>query len=172
MTSKTFASVSRTKSNLPDLKKLIEKISKTAIYVGIPEEGKRNTRPVPGEPTNAELGFKHEFGSPAEHIPPRPFLEPGVKQDKEKISSLMRKAVKQALKGDDASFDKGMEAAAMTAAASVKTYMAEADFAPLAPMTIQMRLKKHPNDDPSQMQPLIDTGSLRNAIEGVVVKED
>ena len=135
MTNKPFASIAKTKSGLGDLNRIVDKIRRTRIYVGVAEGADGDVRGG-DEPTNSQLGFKHEFGDD--------------------------------LKG----FDKRMEAAALTAAASVQEYMVKADFAPLSPMTIRERLKRNPNQDPATMKPLIDTGSLRQAIQGIVIEED
>ena len=171
MTNKPFASIAKTKSGLGDLNRIVDKIRRTRIYVGVAEGADGDVRGG-DEPTNSQLGFKHEFGSPYENIPPRPFLQTGVKYNKGTILGLMRGAMEQALSDDLKGFDKRMEAAALTAAASVQEYMVKADFAPLSPMTIRERLKRNPNQDPATMKPLIDTGSLRQAIQGIVIEED
>ena len=172
MTNKPFASIAKTKSGLGDLNRIVDKIRRTRIYVGVAEGADGDVRG--GDEPNSCLNPSCELvgSSPYENIPPRPFLQAGVQYNKGTISGLMRGAMEQALSDDLKGFDKRMEAAALTAAASVQEYMVKADFAPLSPMTIRERLKRNPNQDPATMKPLIDTGSLRQAIQGIVIEED
>ena len=92
--------------------------------------------------TIAQLGFIHEFGSPAANIPARPFLVPGVESVKDKIGADLGKAAKAALKGDESGFDAQMKKTSIDAAEAVKSYMKSGDFAPRAPATIKTRQKK------------------------------
>lgn len=67
------------------------------VFVGIAddttdrEEGK-------GEVTNAELLFIHTNGSPVNNVPARPVIEPAIKDDKDRLSDMMKKAADFAFK--------------------------------------------------------------------------
>lgn len=155
------------------IKGALERLAKTAVYVGIPTESKGDKRPD-GEPiTNSELGYIHEFGSPAAHIPARPFLRPGVQKAEGWLRRSMRNAAACALTEDEDGFERQLETVALKAETAVKDYMTSASFESLATSTVKRReakIKKLGSSDMT-IKPLIDTGNLRNAIVGVVVKE-
>lgn len=169
--SKAFAKVAHTKRGVTSLDYALKSIIKTKIYVGIPEGGKGDKRDDQSPITNSALGFIHEFGAPSRNIPARPFLEPSIRQAREEISGMMKKAAVRMIHGDVDAYDRILEGCALHCASVVKTYMTDADFQPLAKATIKARLYKHPGDDPDSMKPLLDTGSLRNAIEALVIKD-
>ncbi|HCA7460069.1 TPA: hypothetical protein MX372_004907, partial [Enterobacter roggenkampii] len=54
----------------------LKSISKKEVLVGIPEEDSEREDVPFG---NAGIGYVNEYGSPAQNIPPRPHLIPGVK---------------------------------------------------------------------------------------------
>ena len=85
----------------------------------------------------------------------------------------MRKAAVEAMRGNEDAFSEQMERAALGAAVAVQEYMREGEFAPLAPSTVRQRIRKIKKLGSTDMtiKPLIDTGSLRQAITGVVVEE-
>lgn len=157
----------------------LKSLQRKALYVGIAKDSELDSRGS-DEPSNSHLGFIHEFGSPMENIPARPFLVPGVKDDMNRIKRGMGNAMRFALNGDEERCDAALEATAINAASAVKNYMATADFAPLSPVTIQRRresrqtqsMRKEEKDmDSSLIKPLIDTGTLQRAIDGFFVEE-
>lgn len=155
------------------LQKAFDRMKRTAIYVGIPS-GADDDKRDDGEPiTNSELGYIHEFGSPSANIPARPFLKPGVQSNEGTLRKRMRKAAVEAMRGNEDAFSEQMERAALGAAVAVQEYMREGEFAPLAPSTVRQRIRKIKKLGSTDMtiKPLIDTGSLRQAITGVVVEE-
>nr|DAV51111.1 MAG TPA: virion morphogenesis protein [Caudoviricetes sp.] len=172
MSAKTILSVEHKVKKSKNLKKAFEDIMRSSIYVGIANDSSKNGR-KDGAPTNAQLGYIHERGSPAANIPPRPFLEPGVKSAKEKIEKGLERAAKMAMSGDEKGFEAQMERVALSSASAVKGYMRSGEFAPLSETTIRKRLEKikKSGGTGSVIKPLIDTASLLNAIDGVVVKE-
>lgn len=71
-----------------------------------------------------------------------------------------------------------LERLAICSASAVKNYMQTADFEPLKPRTIanrnRSRLTKGTRENEMEglgIRPLINTGQLRDAIDGVVVEE-
>ena len=190
MTKKGLVSVRRSKSGLPQAEKIIKTLQKTAVYVGIPQDGKENQRKHESI-TNADLGFIHEFGSPAARIPARPFLVPAVKEQKANIRSSLQKAAKLGIEGDEKGMDRELEKLALKTAVAVPEYVTanQDQFTPLKPRTIKARQRK--NDKLAKQYDrqrkrmgidkknlgisdkitiLMDTRELLGAITGVVVK--
>ena len=58
-----------------------------AVYVGIPSA---YTKREDGRITNAEIGYINEFGSPKQHIPPRPFLNPAIRECTPQCAQLLK----------------------------------------------------------------------------------
>jgi hypothetical protein len=119
-----------------------------------------------GPLSNAALGYIHEYGSPVNNIPARPFLAPGVKTAREEIDKRMKGVAKLALKGEPEKIDAELNNLGMLVAGAVQIYMSDAShFAPLAPSTIAAR-KRRGRQPP--YSPLIDTGALRRSIKYVI----
>lgn len=166
-------------NNTKALNDAVRALAKKSLYVGI-AKGSTGDKRTDGGPDNHLLGFVHEKGSPSANIPPRPFLLPGVESVKENIKDSMGKAMELALKGKEKECDAMLERTAIETATAVKDYMNTADFEPLKPATIRNRHRsrltkskreEEINEDASKIQPLINTGSLRNSIDGYFVKE-
>lgn len=153
------------------------------VLVGIPKDKTtREDEPI----TNAAIGYIQEYGSPANNIPPRPFLGPGIKKSREKIIPFFEKAAMAVLSGDEKAIQANFEKAGLIASACVKNYLATADFKPLSLATIRNRAYRNggrgvagakeelarlraggkPNNN--LVRPLIDTGQLANSITYVV----
>lgn len=159
-----------------ELNQVLQHLAKTAVYVGIAAGSKGDTRT--DGPSNHLLGFVHENGSPANNIPPRPFLVPGLEANREMIVDGLKGAMDCALKGDEKKCCRTLERLAIRSASAVKSYMQTADFEPLKPRTIanrnRSRLTKGTRENEKEgvgIRPLINTGQLRDAIDGVVVEE-
>ena len=158
---------------------VVKQLAKKALYVGI-ASGESGDARNDGAPANSILGYVHEFGSPSKNIPARPFLIPAVEGFQKEISNGMAKAMQMALEGDEKGCDEALERTAIRTASEVKKYMTEADFEPLAHRTIVNRQRNRMTKsqrkeeielDTSSIKPLIDTGQLRDAIQGYFVKE-
>lgn len=160
-----------------ELNQALKRLAKTAVYVGIAAGSKDDTR-NDGGPSNHLLGFVHENGSPVNNIPPRPFLVPGLEANREMIVDGLKGAMDCALKGDEKKCGQTLERLAIRSASAVKSYMQTADFEPLKPRTIanrnRSRLTQGTRENEMEgvgIRPLINTGQLRDAIDGVVVEE-
>jgi hypothetical protein len=150
-------------------------MAKTRLVVGIPEEKtKRNDKM-----NNATLGYIHEFGSPANNIPARAWLVPGVKASQPKWTKLMEKAGQFAFEGELPKFDAAMNSAGTVAVSSVKTHITAGIPPPLAPLTRARRQAKRkktktgPSPLPSMfggMTPLVDTAQMLNSVTYVLRK--
>ncbi len=163
--------------NSADLLKNLKKVAKAQLLVGV--SSKTSKRPG-GEISNAQLAFIHEHGSVSAGIPPRPFLHPGVKAAKPKITVFFRQAVDAVRAGHVADAELALEKAGLVAQSSVKNAIRNGDFAPLRPATITYRnrsratIGKRENEKRGSLnfganvKPLINTGELLKSITYVV----
>lgn len=165
------------------------------VLVGIPEaETARQDDGSNSHPTNAGLGYIHEFGSPRANIPARPFLIPGVRKATSSVMPHLRGACAAALDGKPDTADKELVSAGLIAESSAKREITTGDFVPLKPETVAWRFLQRgtktrraseeryldlidqgvsPADAQSAagIRPLINTGQLRAAITSVVRKK-
>jgi phage gpG-like protein len=143
--------------------KSIHAMSKQQVLIGIPADAK--ARPDDAWVTNAQLGYLHEFGSPARNIPARPFLIPGVKAATERCEKILKDSARHALSHDTNAIERGLNQAGLMAQASVKQTLKQGEgFAPLKESTLQARRRKGFKGE----SPLIRTGQLLNSITYVV----
>ncbi len=177
MKPKSLASLNHT-SHVQELNKSLERLKRSVVFVGIASGSKTDAR-EDGGPPNHLLGFVHEHGSPAANIPPRPFLVPGVKSGKEKVTKHLEAAMRAALNDDDKAVKALLEQAGSDAVSAVKLYMRNGTFEPLKPSTIKnrnrSRLTKGKRENEQQgknIQPLTNTGALRDALDFYVEDGD
>lgn len=143
--------------------KSVQALTGKQVMVGIPATNAYR----PGETvTNAMLGYIHEFGSPAAHIPPRPFLIPGIESVKDQVVNRLQAAAKKALDGDVSAVDSALMQIGLLAQSAVQKKITDGPFVPLAPATIAARKAK----GHAGIKPLIDTGALRQAVSYVIRK--
>ncbi len=101
-------------------------------------------------------------------LPPRPFLEPGIKNAQDDITASMKKAANAALSGKPADVDKAMNAAGLKAQSAAQSIISNSEgLAPLADSTLASRRSRGRTGD----KPLEDTGQLRNSITYVLRKK-
>lgn len=154
-------------------------ISNKDVLVGIPaEDSQREDVPF----GNAGIGYINEKGSPAQNIPARPHLQPGVKSVEAQTIPLLKAAAQAALDGDISGADRALNQAGTVAANGVKRYMTITGFTPLAESTLKGRAARGRKGaakelasraagnlpDNANARPLIDTGQYRRAITSVV----
>lgn len=153
-----------TKDGVPDLLKAIKALTSKEVLVGIPDTGAgRDDDAI----SNAEIGYLMETGSPAQNIPERPHLVPGVEDARDKIERRLKAGAQVALSGKVAEVDATLTAIGITAENAVKSKITAGPFAPLSPKTIAKRKAK----GRTGTKPLIDTGQYRRAITHVVRKK-
>lgn len=178
-----------TKNNVNSVIAAITKLTRKQVLIGIPDAN--TSRQQTGPVTNADLGYIHEFGSPAANIPARPFLIPGVRKSLPQVMPHLYGACAAAIDGKSAVADKELVAAGLIAELSAKREINTGNFIPLKPETVAWRYlqrntkTRRPNEErylklidqgmsPADAQsatgikPLINTGQLRNAITSVV----
>lgn len=134
------------------------------VLVGIPSTtAGRTDTPI----NNAEIGYLMETGSPAQNIPERPFLVPGVENAQDKFIPHLKAAGLSALEGKTALIERDFDRAGIVAANAVKAKIADGDFTPLSPRTLQKRRAKGRTSE----KPLNDTGKMREAVGHVIRKK-
>lgn len=143
-----------------EMLKAVENLTKMEVLVGIPAGSDRTG----GGPTNAMLGYVHEYGSPARNIPARPFLHPGIRAAQSKIEAVFRKGADAALSGDEKAGDVALNSAGLIGMTEAKKMITSGNFAPLKPATIAARRRKGFYSE----KPLVVTASLLNSITYVI----
>lgn len=150
-----------TKDRVGDILRSVRALTEKEVLIGIPSTtAGRDDTPI----NNAEIGYLMETGSPAQNIPPRPFLVPGVESARAKFIPHMKQAGISALEGKAGDVDRGFEGAGMIAASSVQQKITEGPFTPLSSVTLAKRRAKGRTSE----KPLIDTGQLRRSVTYVV----
>ena len=119
------------------------------VNVGVPE-GKREEDGTPV----AMIAAVHEFGSPSQGIPERPFLRVAVQRNRQKYVRLNRINLVKMLRGQ-ATVDQALRQLGEMAKGDVQTEIRSGDFAPLKPATIKRK---------GSSRPLIDTGQMVQSI--------
>jgi phage gpG-like protein len=151
------------------LKNILEKLNsfkRLEVLIGIPTDltTRKPSEDEEIESSNAELGFIHEFGSPLDDIPKRPFLVPGVKKVKSKLTTILKKAAKN-FTGEGSPIKLGLEQAGTVARdASKNIIVTQENFTPLSAKTIALRKRKNFDGEKA----LIRTAQLLNSITYVV----
>ncbi|QDW33791.1 hypothetical protein FFE93_012440 [Yersinia sp. KBS0713] len=144
-----------------DVLAALKAIGRKDVLIGIPEE-KSEREDIPFG--NAGIGYINEFGSPAQNIPPRPHLQPGVRSVQDETTQKLKQAAQAVLAGNQAAADRALEQAGIIASNAVKRYITITGFTPLADSTISARLRRGRSGD----KPLIDTGQYRRTITSIV----
>ena len=174
--------------NLGSLIKSLNELASKEVLVGIPDS-KASRNNEDGEPVNnAQLGYIHEYGSPANHIPARPFLGIGITNAKKAISAQLAKTAKDAIDGKSNRVENGLNRAGIIAQNSVKSVFSSGELQPLANSTLRSRVSRggtrgkaaskelrmraeYGISSNEEIKPLVDTGQLRNSITYVVRKK-
>ncbi|HEY8354200.1 MAG TPA: hypothetical protein VIK69_04220 [Methylophilaceae bacterium] len=177
--------MSRVRVKIDRLKEVVRNINELVrkdVLVGVPGETADRDQEEYGPMNNPTLAYIHDNGSPAANIPARPFMQPGIEAEQDRIAAHLRKAAAATLDGLNQKANDELEAAGMVASSSVKNQITSGDFAPLSEATLRARAARGrkgakaelesraagnaPNND--NARPLIDTGQLRQSITYVV----
>lgn len=144
---------------LPDMLRRMAAVAQRDVLVGIPAGEQRDDGP-----TNAEIGYQNEFGSPANNIPARPHLIPGVAAVQDKAVARLTQAASAAATGRMSDAERHLHAAGMIAQSSVRRTLTTAAYRPLSERTLAERRAR----GRTGTKPLIDTGQYRNSVTYVV----
>lgn len=147
--------------------KALRSLTRNQCLIGVPAAN-ADRDPEPGEPkqsaSNALIGYIMETGSPAQNIPARPFLVPGVESVEPEIARRYQAGALAVLDGRATDLDPTHSAVGLIAVAAVQAKIADGPFVPLAPRTLAARQAKGRTGE----KPLIDTGQLRRAQNFVI----
>lgn len=75
------------------LKDVLKHLDDYKVLIGIPEDYDLNIR-NDSNLNNSDIGYIHEYGSPATNLPARPFLEPGVEDAEGENIRILNKQLK------------------------------------------------------------------------------
>ncbi|HDR9029897.1 TPA: hypothetical protein QDB14_004119 [Burkholderia vietnamiensis] len=126
---------------LDEVLKSIAALVQKEVLVGVPDStaGRKDE----GEPiSNAEIGYLMEKGSPANNVPARPHLVPGVEDALPTVTAQLQKGVEAALRGDLSKIDARLDAAGNVAVSSVRLRIRSNIPPPLAPSTVANRYRQ------------------------------
>jgi len=169
-----------------DLRAAMQVLVSQEVLVGFPEDTTDRDDEDPTEGiTNAALGYIHDTGMPEQNIPARPFMDPGIRDNKDKIATALVSVAKGAVsKGTAQHAMKGLHRVGIIAATGLKRKLNEGIPPPLAESTLQERARRGRKGAKKELErraageaastefakPLIDTGQLRNALSYVIRK--
>lgn len=188
---------------LKDVFERVKKASGNFVVVGVtsdkserkPTKRKGSNKQGDENVNNASLAYLHENGSPADHIPPRPFLKQGIAEMKKEIPAMLSNGLRRELDGKKGALNQSMHAVGLRARNAVQAYIRDSShFAPLSDTTIENRAADRDNSsfhtnkglykelrragfDRRQAQhiagykPLIDTGALIGSINYGIRKD-
>jgi hypothetical protein len=163
----------------------INLMQRQEVLIGIPQEDTaRKIEPGTQPVTNAELAYIHTYGSPLQHIPARPFLQPPINANIDVLIASMQKTLQAALAGNSTGVEAGFKKTGMLGRDFAKKWFTDPrnNWAPNALYTAKIKIAKKFKSkkkfnaavaafqagDQSYSMPLIDTGALRNAITYVI----
>ena len=123
----------------------IKEFTDKSVFIGVTEQ-KTGRSPGPGrsgpQPTNAELAYIHENGSPARNIPARPFLRPAIAQLRDLAAPIFMQTAKAEMAGNKGSVLRGLNRVGQMGVALAKGIILAGDFKPLAAQTIRDRARR------------------------------
>ncbi|EPI9178096.1 hypothetical protein ACTD2Z_004441 [Yersinia enterocolitica] len=91
---------------------------------------------------NAQIGYINEYGSPAQNIPARPHLQPGVQSVQDKTIAKLKQAAQAVFDGNSAAAEKALNQAGLIASDAVRRYMTITNLIPLADSTLAARARR------------------------------
>ncbi|MGK8887369.1 hypothetical protein [Burkholderia gladioli] len=133
--------VKMTQDNLDAVLKSIAALVQQEVLVGVPDStaGRKDE----GQPiSNAEIGYIMEAGSPANNVPARPHLVPGVEHALPAVTKQLERGVGAALDGKVEKVDQQLHAAGTLAVSSVQMTIRNNIPPPLAPSTVANRYRQ------------------------------
>ncbi|USS43717.1 hypothetical protein NFI99_04510 [Burkholderia glumae] len=154
--------VKMTQDSLGTVLKSIEALMRQEVLVGVPDStaGRKDE----GTPiSNAEIGYIMETGSPANNVPARPHLVPGVEDALPRVTAQLQRCVDATLSGNLEKVGQSLGAAGTLAASSVRLRIRSNVPPPLAPSTVANRYQQSRTKEPRKAEKdyaaLIDAGA-------------
>jgi hypothetical protein len=145
---------------------IIKRFKNDAVLVGIPSS--KSAREDDSEITNAAILAINHFGSPANHIPPRPVMTIGIKNAQDKIAEEFKKAAQATLTKGTAALEIYYERAGIIASTSVKKVINDQEGIQ-GPSDATLKAREYLTKAGFKgTKSLVVTGQMRNAITYVV----
>lgn len=158
--------------NYADVLDALKQLSGTDVLVGIPAD--KAQRDDGGPLNNAEIGYLQSTGATVEidgetvTLPPRPFLDMGIEDSRDKTTARLKLAAQAALDGNASLAEQHLEAAGQIARDAAKAVIGDGDrLTPLSEKTLKRRRAVGIPGD----KPLYAHGFLLRAINYVVRKK-
>lgn len=148
----------------------LKQLSGTDVLVGIPAGPQREDAPL----SNAELGYLQSTGATVQidgntvTLPPRPFLDMGIEDSRDKTTARLKLAAQAALEGDTNLSEQHLEAAGLIAQVAAQAVIGSGDrLTPLSEKTLERRRAEGLPGE----KPLYAHGYLMRSITYVVRKK-
>jgi hypothetical protein len=168
------------KDDVAKFVKAINDLAGLRVMIGVPADHPEGASPGSNQrndgPTNALLAYIHNTGSPAQNIPARPHLVPGVEKALPRMVAFLRRAATFASKGNQQGMMQNLHAVGLLGQNAVRQEITTGQFAPLAPATVRARMRKLAKSGGkvapgfTAIKPLLDSGQLRAAYAYVIRK--
>ncbi|SAQ27909.1 phage protein [Klebsiella oxytoca] len=149
----------------------LKQLSGTDVLVGISAD--KAQRDDGGPLNNAEIGYLQSTGATVEidgetvTLPPRPFLDMGIEDSRDKTTARLKLAAQAALDGNVGMAEQHLEVAGQIARDAAKAVIGAGDR--LIPLSEKTKAKRRRNGQ--DFKPLYDHGFLLRAINYVVRKK-
>lgn len=156
-------SVSVTRKKTPQGKRtdgLMAALNGSHVLVGFPQ-GDPKLQRSEGTMSNASLAAIHNYGSPEQHIPPRPFMNEAMEdsENKRKVKILMLGGLRRVLVGRE-SIRGMLGKTGEFMVGAIKDSIRNGEWTPNKPRTIAVK---------GSSRPLIDTAQMMNSVSAKVV---
>lgn len=170
-------------NKLPGLLTSMGTLTQQELFVGVPQD-KTSRKDEKAAMNNATLAYIHDNGSPAQNIPARPFMRPGIEAASGQVSQRFKAAAQQALHNESQAVSSNLNAAGLIAQTSIKNTINEGIAPPLSDATLKGRIRNKTAVKGAKMElanraagnapgigfakPLVATGQLRNSISYIL----
>lgn len=172
-----------TKDKVADIIRAVASLASKDVLVGVSDSAaeRDDDQPI----SNAAIGYIMETGSPANNIPARPHLVPGIQDVQAEVAERLGKGAKAALSGSTSGADTALNAAGLIGQHGVRAKITDGPFVPLSESTLRARARRGRKGaakelasraagnqpDNTNAKPLIDTGQYRQSITYVIRKK-
>jgi hypothetical protein len=114
-----------------------------------------------------------EFGAPSQGIPARPFMRPTIEAKQAEWSGLARQGAAAMIEGKQTG-EQVLEIIGLKAAGDIRRTISQVNSPALAPATIAARMGQRADKKTvgNLTKPLVDTGTLLNAVTSAVEDKD
>jgi hypothetical protein len=143
----------KTKLDLEGLMTELKALSNNRVLVGVPSEKSsrsftpeewenRKKNPL-GRVNNAMLAYVHDNGSPAQGIPKRAFMKPGISKAQSRINTEFKAAAQAMLAGNKEEMNTRLHRAGLIAQNSIRNVIRQGEgFVPLKRATLLARSRR------------------------------